>query len=268
MTNVTGTGTAVGAHRGVDDEVRLRDVVWFEWTKFTTLRSNLVLAAVLGLVFPVFAVIVAGTESVQPDDTILGASVLGGGAVAQMLAAALGAMLVSSEVHSGMMRTTLVACPRPLAVLGAKSAVAAGVAFAVVVPSALLAFATGVLMLDADAYARGDWFPAVIGIGLAIASMAVLGVAVGALARHPAGAVLVGVAIVLLPMLIAPMLGDYERWVGGASLGGVMQKLVQSSDATDEAVGSLGAWSSLIVVAAYTTCTAGIAVWVLRRRDS
>lgn len=245
----------------------LRDVVWFEWIKFVTLRSNVVLAAIIGAVFPLFAVIVAGTESVQPDDTILGASTLGGAVIAQMLAAALGALVVSSEIHTGMMRTTLIACPRPLDVLAAKSVVAAGVVLTVVVPAVLVAFAIGLLMLD-DSHAAGEWFPTVIGIGLAIALMAVLGVAAGALVRQPAGAVLVGVAIVLLPMFIAPMLGDYERWVGGASLGGVMQKLTQSSDANDQTVGSLGAWWSLLVVAVYTAGAVGIAVLVLRRRDT
>ena len=79
---------------------------------------------------------------------------------------------------------------------------------------------------------------------------------------------LVGVAVVLLPGIVAPMLGDYQRWLGGASLDGVMRKLTQSSDATHQAVGSLGAWPSLAIAAAYTTVAVGLAVWYLRRRDS
>jgi ABC-2 type transport system permease protein len=248
--------------------VGFRDALWFEWTKFRTLRSNLVVAAVLGVALPVFAVIVAGTESLQTDDTILGASVLGGAVFAQMLAAALGAMSVTGESRSGMLRTTLVACPRRLAVLAAKATVVAGVVAGVLVPSTVMAFGIGVVMLDGDRYATGELFPAIVGIALAIASMGVLGVAIGSLVRHSAGAVMVGVAIVLLPAFVAPMLGDYQRWVGGASLAGVMEKLTQSSDATHETAGSLGAWPSLGVVAAYTITAVILAVWVLRRRDS
>lgn len=260
--------TAAADRTAVAGRVRFREVLWFEWTKFVTLRSNLVVTGIVGLVLPLFAVLVAATESLQPDDTILGASVLGGAVLAQMLAAALGATLVTGEMRSGMMRTTLVACPRRLAVLAAKSTVAAGVVFVVILAAALLAFGVGVVLLDGATYATGDPLPAVIGVGLAIALMAVLGVAIGALVRHAAGAVMVGVGIVLLPEFISPLLGQYQRWLGGGSLGGVMQKLTQSSDATHEAVGSLGAWPSLAVVSVYTLVAVGLAVWVLRRRDA
>jgi ABC-2 type transport system permease protein len=248
--------------------VGYREAVWFEWTKFRTLRSTMVLAAVLGLGLPSFAVVVAATESLQPDDTILGASLLGGAALAQILAGALGTIVITGELKSGMIRTTLTACPRRLVVLAAKSTVAAAVVLAVTLPSAMAAFGTGLVMLDGDTYATGDPFPALIGVVLAITSIAVLGVGIGTVVRHSAGAVAAVVAVVLLPGMFAPMLGDYERWLGGASLGGVLQKMTQSSDATHEAVGSLGAWPSLAVVAAYTLATVGGAVWVLRRRDT
>lgn len=55
-----------------------RQALWSEWTKLTTLRSIRILVAVLGLALPVFSVIVAATGSLQDDDTILGASLLGG----------------------------------------------------------------------------------------------------------------------------------------------------------------------------------------------
>jgi len=96
----------------------------------------------------------------------------------------------------------------------------------------------------------------------------VLGVGVGTIVRHSAGAVAAVIGVVLLPGFVAPLLGDLQRWLGGASLNGVLQKLTQSSDATHDAVGSLGAWPSLAVVAAYTTATVLGAVWVLRHRDT
>ena len=259
---VTGGRTANASRVGFGQ------ALWFEWTKFVTLRSNIVVAGVLGAVLPLFAVIVAGTESLQPDDTVLGASVLGGAVIAQILAAALGAMLVTGEIRTGMMRTTLLACPRHLTVLAARSTIAAAVVAVVILPAALISYGIGLVMLDSDTYATGDPFPAVIGIALSIASMGMLGVAIGTLVRHSAGAVMTAVAVVLLPWIIAPMLGGYERWLGGASLNGVMQKLTQSSDATPETVGSLGAWPSLGVVAVYTIAAVGLAVWALRRRDS
>jgi ABC-2 type transport system permease protein len=255
------------ARRGVG-RAGFREAVWSEWTKLLTARSTMVLALLLGFVLPVFAVVVAATGSLQPDDTILGASLLGGAVLAQVLAGALGAVMVTGEYRSGTIRATLAATPRRLVVLAAKATVAAGVTFVVALPATVVAYAAGMVMLDADRYATGEAFPAVVGVATALASIAVLGVGIGAIVRHSAGAVMAVVTVVLVPDLLAPLFGDARRWVGGASLTGVMQKLTQSSDATHEAVGALGAWPSLAVVAVYTVAVALGAGWVLRHRDT
>jgi ABC-2 type transport system permease protein len=244
-----------------------REALYSEVTKFLTVRSTLVVSAVLGMVLPILAVFVAATESLRPDDTILGASVLGGAAIAQVLAASLGATLVTGEYRTGMVFVTLAACPRRLVVLAAKASVAAGATFVVILPSAAAAYGIGVVMLGGDRYATGDPIPALVGVAGAIASVAALGVALGTIVRHSAGAVAAVVGVVVLPGLLAPLLGDLQRWIGGASLQGVLQKLTQSSDATHEVVGSLGAWGSLAVVVACTGATLLSAVWVLRHRD-
>ena len=239
-----------------------------EWTKYRTIRSSILLTVVLAVAFPAFAVLVAATESLQSDDTILGASVLGGGVLAQLVAASLGAGLVTSEFRTGTIRPTLTACPRRLRVLAAKATVAAGVVFIVTLPSATVAYAIGRAMLDGDRYASGDAFPPLLGVAVAMASVAVLGVGLGTVVRQAGAAVAAVVAVVLLPGMLSPLLGGAQRWVGGASLDGVLQKLTQSSDATHETVGSLAAWPSLGIVAAYTTTTVLGAVWVLRHRDT
>lgn len=244
-----------------------REAVHSELTKFLTVRSTVFVAVSLGAVLPIFAAIVAATGSLQPDDTILGASVLGGAVIAQVLAAALGATLVTSEYRTGTVLSTLTACPRRLVVLAAKATVAAGVTFVVLLPSATAAYGVGLIMLDGDGYASGEPFPALIGVAVAIACLAALGVGIGTLVRHPAGAVTAVVGVVMLPDLLAPLLGDIQRWIGGASLNGVLQKLTQSSDATHGTVGSLGAWPSLAVVVVYTGVTVLGAVRVLRHRD-
>lgn len=239
-----------------------------EWVKLRTVRSTVALIVGMGAALPLFSVLVAATGSLMPDDTVLGASLLGGAALAQVLAAVLGALTVTNEFRTGMIRTTLTACPRRLMVLASKSIVVAAVTFAVILPSSLAAHGIGLAMLDSSQHAAGEVFPAVLGVALAISSVSVLGVALGTLIRSSAGATAAVIGVVILPGLLAPLLGDAQRWVGGASLGGVLQKMVQSSDATPETVGSLGAWPSLVVVAAYTLVFVLGAVWVLRRRDT
>lgn len=240
---------------------------WAEWTRFRSVRSTRVLTAVLAAVYPLFALLVAATESLQADDTILGASLLGGGVLAQLLAATLGAHLITNEFRTGTIQSTLLACPRRRVVLAAKATVGAGTVAVATLAGGSAAFAIGLAMLDRDAYATGHPFPALLGVVVAMTSVSVLGLAVGTMVRHAAGSVAVVVAIVLLPGLVAPLLGRAERWVGGGSLNGVLQKLVQSSDATPETVGSLGAWPSLAVVAAYTCGAVLLAMQFMRRRD-
>lgn len=239
-----------------------------EWVKITSVPSTVALAGLLAVVFPAFALLVVLTGSLQPDDTILGASVLGGAAVAQMLAATLGSILITAEFRTGTIRATLVACPRRLVVLAAKATVVAAAVFMLSLVGAAGAYAVGTALLDPANHRSGDPFPALIGVAAAMASIAVLGVGIGTVVRHAAGAVAAVIAVVLVPGLVAPMLGGAQRWVGGASLIGVLAKLTQSSDATAETVGSLGPWASLLIVAAYTTATVGAAVWSLRHRDT
>ena len=59
-----------------------------ELTKFRTARSQVGMTVALALSFPALAALVAGTGSLQPDDTVLGAVALGGAVVAQLLAGA------------------------------------------------------------------------------------------------------------------------------------------------------------------------------------
>lgn len=245
-----------------------REALRSEWTKLTSLRSTRLLVAVLGLVLPVFSVMVAATGSLQPDDTILGASLLGGAVLAQGLAGLLGAGLITGEYKTGTIRVTLAACPRRLTVLMAKATVAAGVVFPVTLVSASVSYWLGLTMLGGDTYPAGDPWPALLGVSLAIALISVLGVGIGTIVRHPAGAASAVIGGVVLPGLLAPLLGPTQRWLGGASLNGIMQKLTQSSDATPEAVGSLGAWPSLGVAAVYTLGVVLVAVRVLCRRDT
>lgn len=268
MTATVVTNRSLGAGRLGVGRAGYHEALRFEWTKFRTARSTVWMSLALAAALPLMALIVGVTESLQPDDTILGASLLGGAVLAQLAAATLGALVITSEFRTGMIRTTLTACPRRLVVLAAKATLVAGVVCAVTLPSAVAAFGVGRLLLGDDTYATGDPFPALVGVVLAITALAVLGVGIGTVLRHSAGAMAAVVGVVLLPGFVAPLLGSLERWVGGASLNGVLQKMTQSSDATPETVGSLGAWPSLAVVAAYTIVTVLGAVWALRNRDT
>lgn len=244
-----------------------REAVGFEWIKFRSARSTLWTLVAVGLLPPVFAVFVAVTGSLQPDDTILGGS-LTGVVGTQIVAAALGALVMTSEHTSGMIRTTLAAQPRRLTVLAAKATVTATTLFSVTLVSCTAAFVVGLAMLDRDAYATGDAWPALAGVAAVLAVSGLLGLAAGTVLRRSAGAIAALVGVMLVPSLLGPLFGDLQRWVGGAAPTSALEKLTQTSDATPETVGSLGAWPSLALVAAYTAVALAGSAWLLRSRDA
>ncbi|MFD3817173.1 ABC transporter permease subunit [Streptomyces rubiginosohelvolus] len=238
----------------------------YEWIKFRSVRST-VWTTVATAVLPVLgAVFVATTGSLQSDDTVLGGS-LTLSVVAQMLAAVVGALVMTGEYSSGTIRTTFAARPRRSSVLAAKAALVAGVMYVLALASCTLAYLVGDALLPEGRYAQGEPLPALFGIAASFAVAALLGLAVGTLVRHSAGAVTTVIGLLLLPSLFGPLFGDAERWIAGLSPTAALEKLTQTSDAAADTVGSLGPWPSLLLVAAYTTVLALGALVLLRRRD-
>ncbi|WP_049567045.1 ABC transporter permease [Streptomyces sp. SBT349] len=238
----------------------------FEWIKFRSVRSTVWTTAVMAALPVPGAAFVAATESLQPDDTVLGGS-LTLSVPALMLAAVVGVLTVSGEYGSGTIATTFAAVPRRSTVLAAKAALLAGLLFALALPSAAGAYLVGGAMLD-DGYAQGDPLPALFGVAAVFSVAGLLGLAVGTLIRHAAGAVTAVVAGLLLPSMLGPLFGDAERWVAGTSPTAALEKLIQTSDATAEAVGSLGPWPSLLLITGYTTLALLAATAALRTRDA
>ncbi|MFF0724366.1 ABC transporter permease [Streptomyces sp. NPDC004134] len=247
-----------------------RQAVGYESIKFRSVRSTIWTMAATAALPVAGAVFVAATGSLQPDDTVLGGS-LTGAVVAQMLAAVLGALVTTGEYSSGTIRTirtTLAANPRRGIVLAAKAGLVATVLYATSLLSCTVAYLVGDAMLDDGAYAQGEPLPALFGIAGSFAAAGVLGLAVGTLVRHSAGAVTTVIGVLLLPSLFGPVFGAAQRWIAGVSPTAALEKLMQTSDASAEAVGSLGAWPSLWLVVAYTTAVPAAAAAVLRTRDA
>ena len=123
----------------------------------------------------------------------------------------LSAMTMTGEYRSGMIRTTFAATPNRTLVLAAKAVVAA--AFSALFTAVLVIGAVVVARLSSDPLLSA---PAVAGrvrecgassapLAVYAALAAVLGVAVGALLRHTAGAVAV---LLLWPLVVEPILGN------------------------------------------------------------
>jgi ABC-2 type transport system permease protein len=153
-------------------------------------------------------------------------------------------------------------------VLAAKAVVISGLLFVTTMVFSLIGYGIGTVLLSSNDYATGELFPALIGIALCFSATGVLGLAIGTFLRNSAGAISALLGFLLLPALIGPLFGDLQRWVTGGTPTAALERLTQTSDATPEIVGSIGAWPSLWVVCAYCLGALLLAATQLERRDA
>jgi ABC-2 type transport system permease protein len=238
-----------------------------EWTKARSARATIWTPVTMVVLVPALSVFVGATESLQPDDTVLGGS-LTGAMLGLLVVGVLGVLVVSGEYGTGLIRFTFAASPRRGLVLAAKAVVVAVPVFVLSLLSCSVAYLIGRAMLAGQGYAEGTAMPALIGAALCFSVASLLGLALGALLRHSAGAITALTGLILLPGMLGPLFGDLQRWVAGASPVAVAQKLTQSSDASAEAVGSLGAWPSLWLLCGGVAVLLLLATVAVHRRDA
>lgn len=198
--------------------VRARDMITAEWTKLRSVRSTywtLLITAVAAIGVSALNAHVSatappppkGVRLPQPDPLALSFS----GLVIPVLAVGvLGVLAVSSEYATGLIRTTFTAHPQRRAVLTAKSAVAGTVAL---IAAGLLCFASFFLVqaiLSGHRHSLSVSHPGVPGAVLAAGFLpfacAELGLRLGAVIRHTAGAVAALFALTLVLPLILNLL--------------------------------------------------------------
>jgi uncharacterized membrane protein len=197
-----------------------------EWTKIRSVRSTVwTLITMFALTVGVGLLFAVGLKS--EDD--VSAPLLAGGffglMLGQLCIITLGVLVISSEYSTGMMRTTLTACPQRGRVLLAKATVFFLLAFTMTLVATALTglihssmlgdlpldqFADPELMEDSvdpetgEVIATGDhWLGATVGASLYVSLLGLLGLALGGLLRHSAGAITAMVGVVLLPLLMA-----------------------------------------------------------------
>ncbi|MFG3284774.1 ABC transporter permease [Streptomyces sp. NPDC048111] len=248
------------------------DALASEWTKIRSVRSTMwtlgvlvVLLLGLGLLA---GFVVRASDPDMGDTPVL---VLGfyGVLLGLICVITLGVLTIASEYGTGMIRTTLTACPSRGRILAAKSVVFFLLAFVIVtVTTALVAVAQTALVSNATAPTGGEWLRATVGVGLYVAMVGLLSLAVGALIRHSAGSITIMIGLVLLPLVLA-------LFMFTESLSGVRQFLMEYSipsqlgafyGATVSDSGPSG-WEPLWIMTAITAVALGGAFLALKSRD-
>jgi ABC-type transport system involved in multi-copper enzyme maturation permease subunit len=118
----------------------------------------------------------------------------------------LGVLTTSSEYGTGMIRTTMTACPTRGRVLAAKALVFSLLAFTITLVCTTLVGLAQTAMLDgsgARTPTGSEWFKATVGVSLYLALLGLVSLLVGSVLRHSAGAITIMIGVVLAPLVIA-----------------------------------------------------------------
>ncbi|MDT0380816.1 ABC transporter permease [Streptomyces sp. DSM 42041] len=198
-----------------------------EWTKIRTVRSTMwtlgvMFVIVVGIGF-LMALAFSGSSNRFVTTPLLGGGLFGL-MLGQICVITLGVLVITSEYGTGMIRTTMTACPVRGRVLLAKALVFFLVAFvmttlaagltaliqagmlggAEVPPDAMVSEGLRESVVNGELTATGgEWLGATVGAGLYVALLGLLSLSVGAMLRHSAGAITAMLGVVLLPMLVA-----------------------------------------------------------------
>lgn len=244
-----------------------------EWLKLTTVRSTwwtVVATFALGAGLTILMCWGNADWLASPEaDESAGSFITWGMMIAQICAVVLGALAVTTEYATGMIRTSFAAVPSRGRVLAAKSVVLTALLLVVGTVTALVGYAGGNYFLDREGIGlslSGDVLRAMYGSGLYLAGIGLFTVAVGFVLRHTAGTI----SIVLALMLI---LGNMANLIPGA-LGEWVVKLMPGNAGSAIATpvsfnpNLLDPWTGFAVFLAETAVLLVAAYVLVRRRDA
>ena len=272
MTTATLTRAATKTAAGYG----FRSVARMEWLKLRSVRSTawvlLVFAAgMIGLAIAVmahqdWATMSAPTRaSFDPTNNSFA-----GLAIGQLALGVLGVLAITTEFSSGMIRATLAAVPRRPLLLAAKAAVVGAVALAAGEILAFAAFAVGEAVLRSPAphatLGQPGVLRAVLMGGAYPALIALIGLGLGAIIRHTAGAICAVVGILfVLPLILLPLGYSIQN-----SVGQFMPMLIaeNSLTAVKPMSHTLSPGVGLAVLCFYAVTALAVGGWALTRRDA
>lgn len=268
MTAVALTGAAGG--------YGFRSAARMEWLKLRSVRSTAWILLVFAAGMIGLAVLVLGHQRWAAMPAAARASFdpaeesFAGLAVGQLALAVLGALAVTAEFSSGMIRATLAAVPRRPLLLAAKAAVLGAVALAAGEVLAFAAFAAGQAALQGPAphaaLAQPGVLRAVLMAGAYPALVALTALGLGAVIRHTAGAVCAMAGILfVLPLILVPLGASAQDAVGRFL---PMMIAENSLTAVKPVPHSLSPGLGLGVLCVYAAAALAAGTWALSRRDA
>ena len=254
------------------------DLLRSEWTKIRTVRSTMwTIGVTVVLGIGIGALVSALTRSHWASMNIgqrvsfdAPATSLIGILFAQFAIGILGVLVISAEYTTGTIRATFSAAPNRSRVFAAKVVVFGVLSFIVAEFTSFAAFFLGQFLLSSPATHATLSSPgalrAVFGGGLFVCMLGLIGLGLGTIIRHTAGAISAFVAILLvLPIITAALPSqiaqDIRKFMPDRI--GVDVLTTKSQD-----FGSFSPWVGLLIVCIYAVVLLAIGASMLERRDA
>ncbi len=253
-----------------------------EWIKLLSLRStwwtlglSVVLMTLIGLAGAASLGVMAAEapEGAAMLAQVHGAEVVASGyQLGMVTVAVLGALLITGEYSTGMIRSTLAAVPARLPVLAAKAIALTALTVVVsVVGLALSYLVTTPILSDRDlvpALDDAQTWQIFGGTTFFLVTAALFALGVGTILRSTAGAVTVSLVVLLiLPVILQLITLDWVQSLMGYLPLPAATAFITVSDMFG-GTGDLTPWQGVAVVSAYAVVALAAAAVVLRRRDA
>ncbi len=261
----------------MSSEVTLARVTRSEWTKLWSLRSTrwslfVACLAMAGLGPLIAAVSMAHWNQLGEFQRLTFNPLeraMGGYRLAQLAIGVLGVMVISGEYSTGMIRSSLMAVPKRLPVLWAKLLVFTGVAFVLMLVTALISFFASNAIFTEHHVNQTLGSPHALRVFAgSVLFMCVTGVfctALGTIIRSTAGSISAYVGL----MFVLPVVGD----ILPASLSNAINPYLPSVAGTEVASTfhdpyTFSAWGGFALFCGYTLLAVVVAAVLLKRRDA
>jgi len=282
MTTTAAPGQLASGQAQAVGRVGFGHVMLAEWTKIRSVRSTVWSLAIfvvgtLGLtaLFCWLAVHAIQTgRAPRRSADLLGDPVTfilqPGIGFGQLAICVLGALTMTTEYSTGVIRASLLAVPKRLPVLAAKCVVFAALVFVIAEVVSFVSFFLGKAVVHPVvdvSLSQPGVTRAVVGAGLYLTVLGLFALAIGSLIRHSAGAISVVIGLVLV---VGPLLGLLDSYDWGRHVhdwfptqaGDYITRVSQASDQV------LSPWQGFAVFCGWTALLLVAGSYLLKRRDA
>ena len=253
------------------------DAVRSEFTKIRSTRSTYwTLLALIVVTVGIGAIATAGTASHPQGITKASLDAtqqsLAGLYVGQLVIAVLGALTITSEYSTGMIRTSLAVQPRRGVVFAAKALVFAAVSLVTGLVACFASFFIGQAILSSHHLnaTLGDpnVLRAVIGGALFLTACGMLAYGLGALLRHTAGAITAAIGLLFVVSILVNFLphswqNNVDKWMPALAGGQIW-----TTKTVPGGTPMFSAWPGFAVLATYAAVAIVAGLILFRTRDA